>query len=80
MGLAFDAFGVLWGVENGADNLFRNDLGGDIHDDNPVSRVSVGRPLLTMKPTFQAEELNRFREEDAGKQWGCKCRKTDMLD
>jgi glucose/arabinose dehydrogenase len=37
VGLAFDKYGVLWGVENGADNLFRSDLGGDIHDDNPVS-------------------------------------------
>ena len=31
VGLAFDALGVLWGVENGADNLRRADLGGDIH-------------------------------------------------
>ena len=27
VGLAFDARGVLWGVENGADRLVRNDLG-----------------------------------------------------
>ena len=52
VGLAFDRFGVLWGVENGADNLRREDLGGDITDDNP------------------AEEVNRFKEEDAGKHWG----------
>lgn len=52
VGLAFDVHGDLWGVENGADNLYRSDLGGDIHHDNP------------------AEELNRFREEDAGKHWG----------
>ena len=52
VGLAFDKHGVLWGVENGADRLQRNDLGGDIHNDNP------------------GEELNRFREEDAGKHWG----------
>jgi glucose/arabinose dehydrogenase len=38
VGLAFDSFGVLWGVENSADNLFRSDMGGDIHQDNPVSR------------------------------------------
>lgn len=37
VGLAFDSFGDLWGVENGADNLMRTDLGGDIHNDNPVS-------------------------------------------
>ena len=36
VGLAFDRHGVLWGVENGADNLMRSDLGGDIHNDNPV--------------------------------------------
>jgi glucose/arabinose dehydrogenase len=52
VGLAFDKHGVLWGVENSADNLFREDLGGDIHQDNP------------------AEELNRFREEDKGQNWG----------
>ena len=28
--------GILWGVENGADNLNREDLGGDIHNDNPA--------------------------------------------
>lgn len=39
VGLAFDRHGVLWGVENGADNLYRKDLGGDIHNDNPVRTV-----------------------------------------
>lgn len=52
VGLAFDKHEVLWGVENSADNLYRDDLGGDIHQDNP------------------AEELNRFRAEDAGKHYG----------
>ena len=33
VGLAFDRSGVLWGVENGADRLFRDDLGGDIHNE-----------------------------------------------
>jgi glucose/arabinose dehydrogenase len=34
VGLAFDKHGVLWGVENGAENkLKRSDPGGDIHDD-----------------------------------------------
>ena len=36
VGLAFDSHGDLWGVENSADNLFREDFGGDIHEDNPV--------------------------------------------
>ncbi|VEU42652.1 unnamed protein product [Pseudo-nitzschia multistriata] len=34
VGLAFDKHGILWGVENSADNLVREDLGGDIHEDN----------------------------------------------
>lgn len=37
VGLAFDRHGDLWGVENSADRLFRSDIGGDIHADNPVS-------------------------------------------
>lgn len=52
VGLAFDSHGDLWGVENGADNLYRDDLGGDIHNDNP------------------GEELNRFRQDQAGEHWG----------
>mmetsp|Transcript_3144 Transcript_3144/g.6939 ORF Transcript_3144/g.6939 Transcript_3144/m.6939 type:complete len:585 (-) Transcript_3144:1307-3061(-) len=52
VGLSFDSHGDLWGVENGADRLYRDDLGGDIHNDNP------------------SEELNRFREDQAGETWG----------
>lgn len=40
VGLAFDEHGVLWGVENGADNLQRADLGGDIHNDNPAEELN----------------------------------------
>jgi len=40
VGLAFDKFNVLWGVENSADNLFRTDLGGDIHNDNPAEELN----------------------------------------
>jgi glucose/arabinose dehydrogenase len=40
VGLAFDAYGVLWGVENGSDNLDRTDLGGDIHNDNPAEELN----------------------------------------
>jgi glucose/arabinose dehydrogenase len=36
VGLAFDKHGVLWGVENSADRLSRDNMGGDIHNDNPV--------------------------------------------
>jgi glucose/arabinose dehydrogenase len=41
VGLAFDDQGRLWGVENGVDNLFRSDLGGDIHENNPAEEVNL---------------------------------------
>jgi glucose/arabinose dehydrogenase len=40
VGLAWDASGTLWGVENGPDNLFRSDLGGSIHQDNPAEELN----------------------------------------
>ena len=40
VGLAWDKHGVLWGVENGPDNLKRPDLGGDIHNDNPAEELN----------------------------------------
>lgn len=47
VGLAFDMHGVLWGVENGADNLKREDLGGDIHNDNPVCRFKAKKASVS---------------------------------
>jgi len=41
VGLRFDAFGRLWGVENGVDNLERQDLGGNIHADNPGEELNL---------------------------------------
>ena len=40
VGLDFDAKGILWGVENGADRLVRNDIGGDIVEDNPAEELN----------------------------------------
>ncbi|KAL7572386.1 hypothetical protein ACA910_021596 [Epithemia clementina (nom. ined.)] len=40
VGLAFDKHQVLWGVENGADNLRRDDLGDDIYNDNPGEELN----------------------------------------
>eukprot|EP00754_Rhynchopus_humris_P023685 Rhum_TRINITY_DN14846_c2_g1::Rhum_TRINITY_DN14846_c2_g1_i1::g.122817::m.122817 len=40
VGLTFDADGTLWGVENGADNLAKDSLGGDIHNDNPAEELN----------------------------------------
>jgi glucose/arabinose dehydrogenase len=44
--LAFDSTGRLWGVENGVDDLARQDLGGDIHQ----VRVFFSRP----NPTYMS--------------------------
>jgi glucose/arabinose dehydrogenase len=41
VGLAIDSTGRLWGVENGVDNLARDDLGGDIHTDNPGEELNL---------------------------------------
>jgi len=38
--LAWDSHGVLWGAENGADNLNRADLGGDVHNNNPGEEIN----------------------------------------
>jgi len=40
VGLAFDKDGILWGVENSADELEREDLGGDIHNENPGEELN----------------------------------------
>jgi len=40
VGLAFDKYGRLFGVENGADQLNRPDLGGDIHNGNPAEEMN----------------------------------------
>ena len=49
VGLAWSDPGktVLYGVENGMDNLYRGDLGGDIHIDNPgeeLNRFPIDEP------------------------------------
>jgi glucose/arabinose dehydrogenase len=48
VGIRFDATGVLWGVENGVDDVARSDWNiGDIHNDNPceeLNRFDVNAP------------------------------------
>jgi glucose/arabinose dehydrogenase len=39
--LEFDEQGRLWGMQNGMDNLSRDDLGGDIHADNPGEELNL---------------------------------------
>lgn len=41
VGLAVDPQGKVWGVENGMDNLFDSELGGDIHNDNPGEELNL---------------------------------------
>jgi len=41
VGIRFDSSGKMWGVENGCDNLYRADLGGDIHKDNPSEEMNL---------------------------------------
>lgn len=42
VGLAFDPQGRLWGVENGRDNLNRDDFSpSDIHQDNPAEELNL---------------------------------------
>lgn len=67
VGLAFDNYGVLWGVENSADMLFREDLGGDIVEDNPVSAVilqslslGLGRNSINLTQNWPARSLCMF--------------------
>jgi glucose/arabinose dehydrogenase len=40
-GIFVDADDRIWGVENGRDNLSDDDLGGDIHNDNPGEEINL---------------------------------------
>jgi len=40
VGVFVDASDHIWSVENGRDNLSDNDLGGDIHNDNPGEEIN----------------------------------------
>ena len=41
VGLFVDARDRIWGVENGRDNLYDDQLGGDIHTDNPAEEINL---------------------------------------
>eukprot|EP00005_Dracoamoeba_jomungandri_P002287 CAMPEP_0174260988 /NCGR_PEP_ID=MMETSP0439-20130205/11165_1 /TAXON_ID=0 /ORGANISM="Stereomyxa ramosa, Strain Chinc5" /LENGTH=468 /DNA_ID=CAMNT_0015345385 /DNA_START=1 /DNA_END=1407 /DNA_ORIENTATION=- len=41
VGIRLDKYNQLWGVENGVDNLYRPDLGGDIHETNPCEELNL---------------------------------------
>lgn len=44
VGLYVDSGDHLWGVENGRDNVHDNELGGDIHNDNPGEKINAIDP------------------------------------
>ena len=84
VGLAFDRFGVLWGVENGADKLKRGDLGGDIHNDNPAEELnrfpesSAGK-FFGYPYCFTEYKLDHAKAQGRGGQWSWPySKKTDQ--
>jgi len=69
VGLRFDSRGRLWGVENGCDNLFRRDLGGNIKEDNPAEEVNIfeGKGFYGYPYCWSEGKLNNGR--GARSQW-----------
>jgi glucose/arabinose dehydrogenase len=53
-GLRVDANQQLWGVENGIDDLYRSDLGGDIHQNNPSEEMNFFGSLNGEKKSPEA--------------------------
>ncbi|KAF2108207.1 cellobiose dehydrogenase-like protein [Lophiotrema nucula] len=55
VGLAFDADGMLWGVENASDEIQRTvkNLSTDIHTDNPADEINyIGDPIKENKQWY----------------------------
>ena len=76
VGLAWadDKKEVLYGVENGMDNLYRADLGGDIHNDNPAEELNafpIDKPgkFYGYPFCFSEYKLEHEKAEGPGSQW-----------
>jgi len=72
VGIRFDSTGRLWGVENGCDNLNRNDLGGDIHADNPSEEfnlLDVGGKFYGYPYCWSEYRLTQNQSQPVGAQW-----------
>lgn len=70
VGLAFDPSGVLWGVQNGVDELHRDDLGGDVHADNPAEELNrLDRPGAFHGYPYCWTEYLLARGRGRGTQW-----------
>ena len=78
VGLRFDENNTLWGVENGPDNNFRADLGGDVHIDNPpeeLNRFDVSQENMfygypyCFSEFLLPEEARRIYGHEPRRQW-----------
>lgn len=68
VGLALDKHDILWGVENSGDNLYREDLGGDIHNDNPAEELNrFYKAGLNFGYPYCFTEFNLSKEVGLGK-------------
>eukprot|EP01089_Gocevia_fonbrunei_P022073 TRINITY_DN8782_c0_g2_i1.p1 TRINITY_DN8782_c0_g2~~TRINITY_DN8782_c0_g2_i1.p1 ORF type:complete len:238 (-),score=45.21 TRINITY_DN8782_c0_g2_i1:42-755(-) len=56
--VGFDTHNRLWGAMNGVDNLRRNDLGGDIHENNPSEELHLFLPNSSSSP--DDKDISRF--------------------
>ena len=73
VGMHFDSYGVLWGVENGADQLDRDDLGGlAAHEQNPgeeVHKYVVNGTFYGYPYCWSEYALNSSKAIGRGGQW-----------
>ncbi|CAN5803879.1 sorbosone dehydrogenase family protein [soil metagenome] len=72
VGLTVDGKDRVWGVENGRDDLFDSDNGGDIHNDNPgeeINFLSDGTTRFFGYPICWSEFKVATGGKGAGTQW-----------
>ncbi|CAL8072895.1 unnamed protein product [Orchesella dallaii] len=70
VGIAFDGDGILWGVQNGADNLNRDDLGGDIHNTNPADEMTkFDQPIGTFYGYPYCWTVDQLANHEHGEQF-----------
>jgi glucose/arabinose dehydrogenase len=71
VGLFIDPQDRMWGVENGRDNAFDPDFGGDIHDDNPGEEINLidGQGASFYGYPFCYSEFKVHGGQGAGVQW-----------
>jgi glucose/arabinose dehydrogenase len=71
VGLFIDGDQRMWGVENGRDNLSDDELGGDIHTDNPGEEINVidGSGSAFYGYPFCFSEFSAPKGSGAGSAW-----------